>query len=228
VATPDEALRVGLFGGTFDPVHQGHIELALHVLARCPLDRLLFIPALLPPHKKQPVASFVHRAAMIEAALAGCRETGDSLRCSRIEERLPAPSYTHNTVEALMREEAGCRYSLVIGADSLLDLPHWHRIDELLCAVDLIVVKRDSVDRAAVDRALAALGPAFVRDAGLDRWHGKGGRIAFYLDDTELPISSSAIREELAVGRASALLPPPVLTYIRRHRLYRWKDFLCL
>ena len=226
MATPDEALRVGLFGGTFDPVHQGHIELALHVLARCRLDRLLFIPALLPPHKQQPMASFAHRAAMIEAVLADCQETGGRVHCSRIEERLPAPSYTLNTVRALMREEEGCRYSLVIGADSLLDLPHWHRIDELLQAVDLIVVKRDSVDRAAVDRALAALDPAFVRDAGHGWWHGRGGRIALYLDDTELPVSSSAIREELAEGRASALLPPPVLAYVRHHRLYGWKDFL--
>ncbi|MCL2458187.1 MAG: nicotinate (nicotinamide) nucleotide adenylyltransferase [Desulfobulbus sp.] len=226
MVAPEEALRVGLFGGTFDPVHQGHIELALHVLVRCQLDRLLFIPALLPPHKRQPVASFVHRAAMIEVALADCRETGGRIHCSRIEERLPAPSYTHNTVEALMREEAGCRYSLVIGADSLLDLPNWHRIDELLQAVDLIVVKRDSVDRAGVDRALAALGPTFARDDGSGQWHGRGGRIALYLDDTELPVSSSAIRGELVEGRASPLLPPPVLAYVRRHQLYGWKDFL--
>ncbi|MDR2550911.1 MAG: nicotinate (nicotinamide) nucleotide adenylyltransferase [Desulfobulbus sp.] len=221
----DEALRIGLFGGTFDPVHQGHIELALHVLARCRLDRLLFIPALLPPHKQQPVASFAHRAGMIEAALADCRQTDGRVRCSRIEERLPAPSYTLNTVRALISEEAGCRYSLVIGADSLLDLPHWHRIDELLQTVDLIVVKRDEIDRAAVDRALAALTPAFVPNPGhCDRWHGQGGRIALYLDDIELPVSSSAIREELAKGMAPALLPPSVLAHVRRHRLYGWKE----
>jgi len=204
-------LRVGLFGGTFDPVHQGHIDLALHVLARCRLDRLLFIPALLPPHKHRPTAFFAHRTAMI---------------CCRIEARLPAPSYTNNTVRALLREEDECRYSLIIGADSLLDLPHWHRIDELLHLVDLIVVKRETIEAAAIDRALAILGPAFVSDAEQQQWHGLNGRTAVYLDDIELPVSSSAIRAELAQGKEPALLPPPVLAYIKSHRLYGWKDFL--
>ncbi|MCL2340120.1 MAG: nicotinate (nicotinamide) nucleotide adenylyltransferase [Proteobacteria bacterium] len=226
MTAPDAALRVGLFGGTFDPVHQGHIDLALHVLARCRLDRLLFIPALLPPHKHRPTASFVHRTAMIEAALANCRETGGRIRCCRIEARLPAPSYTNNTVRALLREEDECRYSLIIGADSLLDLPHWHRIDELLHLVDLIVVKRETIEAAAIDRALAILGPAFVSDAEQQQWHGLNGRTAVYLDDIELPVSSSAIRAELAQGKEPALLPPPVLAYIKSHRLYGWKDFL--
>ena len=226
MAALDAEPRVGLFGGTFDPVHQGHIELALHVLARCRLSSLLFIPALLPPHKQQPMASFAHRAAMIEAALADCRETGGRIRCSRIEARLPAPSYTSNTVRALMREEEDCRYSLIIGADSLLDLPHWHRIGPLLALVDLIVVKRGTVDTAAVDRALAALEPAFVHDAGQKRWHGRDRQTAIYLDDIDLPVSSSAIREELAQGRAPASLPPPVLAHIRQHRLYGWKESL--
>jgi len=223
VAAPDGELTVGLFGGTFDPVHQGHLDVALHVLDRCRLDRLLFIPALLPPHKRQPVASFAHRTAMIEAALAGCPDTGGRLRCSRIEAELPPPSYTVNTVQALMREGRH-RYSLIIGADSLLDLPHWHRIDDLLALVDLIVVKREAIAAATVERALAALAPAFARDAGRERWLGRDGRTAIYLDDIELPVSSSAIREELARGTMPALLPPPVLAHIRRHHLYGWKE----
>jgi len=200
--------------------------LALHVLARCRLDRLLFIPALLPPHKHRRVAPYAHRAAMIEAALADYRQSGGRVRCSRIEEQLPAPSYTYNTVQALMRQEAGWRYSLVIGSDSLLDLPLWHRIDELLQAVDLIVVKRDQVDHDQVDRMLGALAPAFVRDGDCGHWHGRDGRVALYLDDIELPVSSSAIREELAQGKVPAALPPPVLGYVQRHQLYGWKGIV--
>ncbi|MCL2789089.1 MAG: nicotinate (nicotinamide) nucleotide adenylyltransferase [Desulfobulbus sp.] len=224
MVAPDEELRVGLFGGTFDPVHQGHIDLALHVVIRCRLDGLLFIPALLPPHKQQPMASFAHRAAMIEAALADCQGIEGRICCSRIEARLPEPSYTNNTVQALIQEKGSCRYSLIIGADSLLDLPHWHRIEELLTLIDLIVIQREAIDAAAVARALAALHPPFSYHAGQERWQNQAGRTAVFLDDIALPVSSSAIREELARGLAPVFLPPPVLAYIRRHRLYGWQE----
>lgn len=224
MAAPEERLTVGLFGGTFDPVHQGHLDLALHVLTRCRLDRLLFIPAPLPPHKRRPLASFAHRTAMIEAALAACSETRGRVACSRIEAHLPTPSYTIHTVEALHQAQPGHRHVLIIGADSLLDLPHWHRIDDLLGLIDLIVVKREAIDPAAIDRALAALTPGFSYDPAQGRWFGRDGRTVDYLGDIELPVSSSAIREELARGRVPAMLPPPVLAYIKHHRLYGFRE----
>ena len=223
MAGTEATLTVGLFGGTFDPVHQGHLDLARHVLERCQLNRLLFIPAPLPPHKRQPEASFAHRVAMIDAALADCPVTGGRVSCSRIEEHLATPSYTFNTVQALMREAGDIRYTLIIGADSLLDLPHWHRIDELLALVSLIVVRRDGIDQAAIDRALNHLAPAFEYDCKHHRWFGQNGQRADYLGDIELPVSSSAIREELAQGLIPAMLPPAVLHYIRQHHLYGWK-----
>ena len=224
MAASEKGLTVGLFGGTFDPVHQGHLDLALHVLARCRLDRLLFIPAPLPPHKRQPIASFAHRTAMIAAALAACPETGGRVACSHIEAHLPTPSYTIHTVEALNQAQPGNRHVLIIGADSLLDLPHWHRIDDLLRLISLIVVKREAIDRAAIDRALAALTPGFSYDPAQGRWFGQGGRTVDYLGDIELPVSSSAIRHDLAQGRVPAMLPPAVLAYITRHRLYGFRE----
>jgi nicotinate-nucleotide adenylyltransferase len=224
VAASAERLTVGLFGGTFDPVHQGHLDLARHVLYRCALDRLLFIPAPLPPHKRQPMASFAHRTAMIAAALADCPDTRGRVHCSSIEADLPTPSYTINTVEVLIEAQPGNRHVLIIGTDSLLDLPHWHRIDELLGLLSLIVVKREAIDLPSIDRALAALAPHFTYDAAQGRWIGQGGRTVDYLADIELPVSSSAIREDLARGRVPAMLPPAVLAYIRRHRLYGWRE----
>lgn len=221
-----EGLAVGLFGGTFDPVHRGHLDLARHVLNRCALDRLLFIPAPLPPHKRQPLASFAHRKAMIEAALADCPDTTGRVHCSCIEADLPTPSYTINTVEALIEAQPGNRHVLIIGADSLLDLPHWHRIDELLGLISLIVVKREAIELPAIDRALAAIAPGYTYDAALGRWLGQGGRTVDYLADIQLPVSSSAIREDLARGRVPAMLPPAVLAYIRHHRLYGWRESL--
>lgn len=221
MAVSCEGRNIGLFGGTFDPVHSGHLHLARHVLDRCRLDSLLFIPAPRPPHKRQTAVSFAHRAAMIEAAL---REAHGRMQCSYIEEHLPTPSYTINTVEALTRQAPGQRFSLIIGADSLFDLPHWRRSGELLALVDLIVVRRDTVDAATINRALLSLDPGFRFDEHHGRWNGPGGRTVTYLSDIELPVSSSLIREELALGRVPAMLPPAVFSYIATHRLYGWQD----
>jgi nicotinate-nucleotide adenylyltransferase len=223
VCASEEGHAVGLFGGTFDPVHQGHLDLARHVLDRCRLDRLLFIPAPRPPHKRQPTASFVHRALMIEAALADFPDNGGRIRCSRIEEELPPPSYTIHTVEALTMAQGGHRYFLIIGADSLLDLRYWHRVSELLALINLIVVKRDRVNTEMVDRAIGSLDSSFRFDARQGLWRGQGGRTMEYLGDIELPVSSSSIRAELAQGRVPAMLPPAVFDYIKRHHLYGWR-----
>jgi nicotinate-nucleotide adenylyltransferase len=223
VAASEENHHIGLFGGTFDPVHQGHLALATHVLNRCRLDRLLFIPAPQPPHKRQPVASFAHRAAMLDAALRDGPKQ-QRIRLSLIEQELPTPSYTINTIAALIERYGRNRYYLIIGADSLLDLPHWHRAEELLALVSLIVVKRDTIDRATIQQAVDALGPAFFFDSQQDKWVGENGMTVEYLADVELPVSSSAIRHALGQGAAPAMLPAAVFTYIRDHNLYGWSS----
>lgn len=219
MAGQERSLRVGLFGGTFDPVHEGHLTLARHVRQRCRLDRVLFIPAQVPPHKRQPAASFEHRAAMLKAALEEADE-GQGLLLSLIEGQLPRPSYTIRTLEALQRERGGDRFFLIIGIDMLFDLPHWHRAEELLDLADLIVVRRGRHNRESIDRAILALHPGLTRTGEKDLWLGDQGRTVQYLDDIDLPVSSSAIRAELASGGAAAMLPAAVLRYIRAHHLY--------
>lgn len=212
---------VGLFGGTFDPVHQGHLDLARHVLTRCHLDEVLFIPAPEPPHKHQPVASFEQRLAMLEVTLAAAGQR--RLRCSRIEADLPTPSYTVHTVEALRALEAQHDYFLIIGADSLVDLPHWYRAGDLLAAVNLIVVRREHLEPGTIAGLLARLDPSYRGDAHLGLWHNRQGRSLRYLDDIELPVSSSLIRQQLARGEMPTMLPAPVLAHIRHHHLYGWQ-----
>ncbi|NLX19474.1 MAG: nicotinate (nicotinamide) nucleotide adenylyltransferase [Desulfobulbus sp.] len=214
---------VGLFGGTFDPVHQGHLDLVRHVLDRCGLDLLLFIPANRPPHKRQPVASFTDRVAMLNAAIADRPDFTEQVLCSLVEHKLPIPSYTIHTVQALREEIEAERFSLVIGADSLLELGQWYRVDELLDLVDLIVVQRGTVDKALISPALTALPPAYEFHPGYRRWIGSNGRLADYLDGIELPVSSSSIREDLRNGRRPPLLPSAVFHYIQQHALYGWK-----
>jgi nicotinate-nucleotide adenylyltransferase len=213
--------RIGLFGGTFDPVHEGHLLLARLALDRCWLDTLLFIPALQPPHKRQPLVSFAHRAAMLAAALADWPER-HGMELSLIEARLPTPSYTINTVEALRHQFGPHRFMLVIGADSLLDLPHWHRVRELLHLVSLIVVQRDTIGTEAITKTLRMLDPGCTWNQELELWQGDGGYTVEFLFDVELPVSSSAIREQLRQGREPGMLPSSVSAYIKQHNLYGW------
>ena len=212
--------HIGLFGGTFDPVHQGHLTLAGYVLEHCRLDQVLFVPALQPPHKRQPEASFAHRTAMLQMALDE-HPHGGRLRMSLIEADLPAPSYTINTLEAL-RRAGEHRFFLIIGADSLLDLPHWHRTDDLMRLVSLIVVRRDRIEDDAVSRVIKSLANGYQKDRQSGTWIGGNGMTIDYLVDIELPVSSSAIRNQLQGGHTPDMLPPAVFAYIRQHRLYGW------
>ena len=212
---------VGLFGGTFDPVHQGHVELARHVLNRCQLDQVWFIPAPQPPHKERPRVSFRHRVAMLEAALAEAGE-GERMRCSCIEAELPLPSYTVQTVEALQKNGHACEYSFIIGGDSLRDLPHWYRACDLMTLVNLIAVHRQTLDPETVGSILRSLDASFRFDAEEGLWRNQWGRTVRYLDDLELPVSSSLVRASLARGEIPPMLPPSVFAYIREHHLYGW------
>lgn len=217
----EEQHRIGLFGGTFDPVHEGHLLLARLALDRCRLDTLLFIPALQPPHKRQPLVSFAHRAAMLAEALAHWPER-QGMGLSLIEADLPTPSYTINTVEALRHQFGPHRFMLVIGADSLLDLPQWHRAPELLKQVSLIVVQRDSIGVEAIGNTLSMLDPGCTWNKELEIWQGANGYTVEFLPDVDLPVSSSVIREELRQGREPAMLPSAVFAYINQHNLYGW------
>lgn len=210
---------VGLFGGTFDPVHQGHLDMARHVQERCRLDQVLFIPAPQPPHKGKPAVAFVHRVAMLKAALAS---VGERMQCCCIEADLPSPSYTIHTVEALAANRPACVYSFIIGGDSLLDLPHWYRVTDLLNTVNLIAVRRQGLVPTEISPILQALDPSFHADAGPRLWRNQRGRTVTYLDDLELPVSSSQIRDQLARGEIPDMLPTPVFEYIRSHHLYNW------
>ena len=159
---------------------------------------------------------------MLERALTA--EGEERLRCSRIEADLPIPSYTVHTVEALRRLEEHHDYFLIIGADSLVDLPHWYRAGDLLAAVNLIVVRRDRLQPEAIAALLADLDPSYRFATHLGLWQNAQGRSLRYIDDIELPISSSLIRQQLARGVVPSMLPPAVLGHIQQHHLYGWQD----
>ncbi len=198
--------------------------MARHVLRRCRLDRLLLVPSLQPPHKEVPAASFAHRAAMVRALLETESTEADAvLDLSLIEETLPPPSYSVNMVRSLIAQYGPARYFFIIGADSLLELRTWRQPEELLSLVHCIVVRRDGIPRSAIQAALRVLDSSYLPVAGADgEWRNRAGLTFTYLEDMEMPVSSSAIRAALFQGWTPANLPPAVLAYIKEHRLYSW------
>ncbi len=188
-------MRLGLFGGSFDPVHRGHLALAAAAHAGLGLDGVLFVPAYSPPHKPDRVLAPVNdRLAMLEAALRG----HPAFTLSRIETDTAAPAYTIDTVHALQRlHGAGTAFVLLLGWDAWLDFPQWHQSDRLRTDVEIAVAPRPGADGGSIEGALR-------------------------IPCDPLAISSSEVRARVAVGQdITALVPQPVAAYIDAHGLYR-------
>jgi len=213
----EKVRKIGVFGGTFDPVHHGHLAAARGVLAGFRLDRLLFIPAAYPPHKRQPAASFSHRLAMLELALAGRSRMSISL----LEAERQAPSYTVDTLHELRTRLGPQAFYLIIGADSFRELHLWYRYADLLRLADLVVVARPGVPAVDLDDAVNLLPGHFTFDERRQAWCRDDGSRIFYFADSHSGVSSSEIRKRLARGEpVETLLPPAVLHYIKLHGLY--------
>jgi nicotinate-nucleotide adenylyltransferase len=189
--------RIGLFGGTFDPPHVGHLVLAEWARARLRLDRVVFMPAGTPPHKRgRPLTGAAHRLAMTRLAVRG----NPAFAVSDFEARRHGPSFTVDTLRDLRVRHPGARLFLLMGADSLADFPVWHEPAEIARLATLVVAARPGARR-----------PARVP---------RGLRIA-RLDNPVVAVSSSALRARARAGRSLRyLVPDPVAAYIARHGLY--------
>lgn len=197
---------IGIMGGTFDPIHLGHLAIAEDVREILGLERLLFIPAAVPPHKGA-YASVGDRVAMVVLAVAG----NDRFQVSRIEVDRPGPSYTADTVEQLaaMERAAGREPDLtfVLSAETFRELPTWHEPERLFAAARVAVVPREGYP--APDRGWLA-----------ERFPGCESRVDV-VDGPRLGISSTGIRAMVAAGRSIRyLVPAEVARYIADHRLY--------
>lgn len=206
--------RIGLLGGSFDPVHAGHLHVACAAQRAFGLDRVVFVPAARPPHKSgRRLAAARHRVAMLELALRGRPDW----TISSIELERAGPSYTADTVRALraaIREPEGAQIFLILGSDNLRGLPEWREAEWLVGHVQPIVVPRaeDPLEPAMedVERRFPPSLSAKLR-RGL-------------LPVPACPGSSSGARAALAAGAAAPDLPPGVREYIERHGLYRDRD----
>jgi nicotinate-nucleotide adenylyltransferase len=183
-------MRTAIFGGTFNPIHSAHLEMAREATDAFALDRVLFIPAGNPPHKEA-ATPYEHRYRMVELACA----YDPRFVASRLEEGREK-SYSIHTIERV--KASGDEVFFIIGSDAFAEIATWHRWEDVVNAVDFIVVARP--------------GHAITSPPGA-RVHR--------LDTIERAVSSSEIRDALARGEKPAALPPAVLDYIRAHGLYR-------
>ena len=201
-------LRLGVFGGTFDPIHLGHLILAEQARERLRLDEVLFLPAAAPPHKQsREITSGARRLEMVELAIAG----NACFSASDLEWRREGLSYTVDTLRELRIERPDACLFLLLGADSLHDLPQWHQPEEIARLARIAVVERPGSPPIDV-RALA---PPLTDE--------QAAAVAEHLVPIPLiEISSTAIRQRAAAGRSIRyLVPPAVEAYIDAHGLYR-------
>ena len=195
---------IGLLGGTFNPVHEGHLSIAREALRLFALDAVWFIPCAVPPHKPvHDLASNADRLAMLRLAIAG----EPRFAALDVEFNRPGKSYTLDTVRALQALHPGDAFVFIVGADTLPELPTWHRPLELLPLVRIVSLAR----------------PGFVPDAAAIRlpppWPER--LLADLRTGEPLAVSSREIRAKIAAGQPVSLVPDSVLRYIEEHNLYR-------
>ncbi len=196
-------MRLGLFGGTFDPIHLGHLVLAEQCREACGLDRVWFVVAGSPPHKPGERTPAAHRLEMARIAVAG----HPAFAVSEVETRRPGPHYSVETLEAVRLERPGDDLFFLIGADSLADLPFWREPEAIVRLATVVVVNRPGIDPGEPGAR-----PVFGPDAHAMR-------------DVTIPpigIASHDLRRRLAEGRSVRyMVPRGVEAYIDAQGLYR-------
>lgn len=192
-------MKVGLFGGTFNPPHSGHLIVIESVQDQMHFDRILFIPSANPPHKSDPsLAPASSRLEMTHLAVQG----NETFMVSDIETTRMGKSYTVDTVGELAEKHPGADFSFIIGADNFLELETWKSPEDIFAKAGLIVMTRPGYDTA--------------------REKNRYTKLARFIHVPLIGISSTEIRRRVKHGRSIRyLVPPPVEEYIARHGLYR-------
>jgi nicotinate-nucleotide adenylyltransferase len=193
--------RLGVFGGTFDPIHVAHLVLAEQAREQLQLDRVLFMPSALPPHKlDRTISPAKVRLEMVELAIAGHPQ----FTVSDLEIKRQGPSYTVDTLRSLKETHPQAELFLLLGADMLLDFPNWRSPDEILSLASLAVMER--------------------KGATISNFDCKHGDRVMPVEAPTLAISGTDLRRRVAEGRSIRfLVPAAVEAFIDAHRLYQHK-----
>jgi len=212
------ATCLGVLGGTFDPVHNGHVEVAIAARRVLGLARVVLLPSRIPPHRAvQPVATAFHRFAMTAMAVNGV----DGLEASDLELSAPGTSYTSSTLERLHASGLQpAQIFFITGADAFAEIATWHRYPEVLDMAHFVVVSRPGHEASALPALLPSLASRMhTRPERAERGEGKP---AVFLIDWKTPVvSSTEVRRRIRNGDAlTGLAPPAVEQHIIQHRLY--------
>jgi nicotinate-nucleotide adenylyltransferase len=233
-------MNIGLFGGTFDPIHRGHLALARAAQERCKLSRILFVAADVPPHKqRQPLSAFAHRYAMIALATAQekdfipslmeASEGLDATGSGKGKPHVAQPNYTIDTVRRLKQSlKKADQLFLLIGIDAFADIAKWHQAEALFHECEFVVASRPGYSLADVANALpASLRPRQEVTKPFHKQAATGdlvltGVTIHLLDEVYQPISSTKIREDAAAGKPlTRFVEPAVADYIKKMGLYK-------
>jgi nicotinate-nucleotide adenylyltransferase len=212
-------MKIGLMGGTFNPVHIAHLRIAEEARECCGLDRVFFIPAADPPHK--PIAgeiTFLQRCEMVQQAIRGNRY----FELSAVEGERSGKSYSIDTIKRFIDDFPEDSLYFIIGSDSFLEIGLWHCYESIFSLCNLIVVERPG---APVTDQINAL-PAAIRSqfqyAGESNLKHKSGKMVHFTTGCALAVSSSRIRALAAAGRSiKYLVPPDAEMYIKTKRIYQ-------
>ena len=210
---------VGIFGGTFDPVHYGHSLTIAELLNTIPFENILVIPNSLPPHRENSQASFSHRYKMTSLAFRDIEKTVVDNR----ENLRTGPSHAIETVKQIIAEEGKTKVILIVGSDSFDGIHSWYKWRELISLVDFLILKRLDMPLSKNKNVQDLISPTrFSEDLLLDR----KAKSIFEIRMTPLRISSSLIRENIAKGKSiDDLINPIVKDYLKKHGLYGSKNF---
>jgi len=209
--------RLGILGGTLDPVHLGHVETALAARDALALDRVLILPSRLPPHRPhEPQASVFHRFAMVALAVNGI----EGLEASDAELCAPGPSYTADTLERFHRNGVqASQIFFIVGADAFAEIETWRRYPQVLDLAHFVVVSRPGFDVGRIAERIPELRERIiVRPYDV----AAAGKALVYVVPAATPdVSSTEIRRRLRAGESiDGLVPDLVDVHIRHHRLY--------
>ncbi len=191
-------MRIGLFGGSFNPIHMGHLIMAEHILEAAELDRIIFIPAAQPPHKEMGLKdSSEHRYKMVELAIAD----NPNFEITDIEIKRDAISYTVDTVHQLKERYPDDKLYFIIGSDTFYELPSWRNVPGILEVVNFLVVRRPGFAQQQLQNLDQALEDfAVIHDTEIS-----------LIDAPLIQISSTFIRQKMAAGQSIRYLVPDVV-----------------
>jgi len=213
-------LRIGILGGTFDPVHLGHLRIAEEIGEDLGLDKVYLVPGGKPPHKKNHrVSSFKDRLTMAQLAIEGTERLG----VLDLEGRRQGLSYSIETLQELhQRFTSETEFFFLIGTDAFLDIKTWKEYQKLFHYARFVVFRRPGSPKQDLDIFLDSLGLELTKSETVNHYEGTSGKTVIMREITPLHISSSAIRRMVGEERSIRfLVPNPVRDYILKRGLYR-------